>query len=371
MSDLPPPDRKPLGASLAAWLLGVGLLGTGVIVGVLLLQPAVGLPSWWYVLPVVAPYLLLGVAAMLARRSTTVLAASMACVALHWAQGTAGAGSPVETSLATYSLGLDLGEARLELDNDWAQTGDFPAELESHVRNAAAAGYLLTYRPERGAAGVCDRFRLEARPLRYGETGLRSYLLDESGVVHATPEPRTARPDDPMADDCELLGSAKTCSAGSELAAGERWPRRPGLQGLPQAPSTPAAPPPAGERVAGVTEDGTVVVITNSSSPGGAAGRGRGGGRVGARNHNPLRALGWPAVDTVSADLAAYPHPIFHHGLDWTSVLVRMSLRSRSSHEYFDRPLLVRALWTQRCGESLLGCLLVQPRRIGWQNPEG
>jgi len=82
MSDLPPPDRNPLGALPAAWILGIGLLGTGVVVGRRLLLPAFGLPSAWYVLPVVAPYLLLGVAAILARRDRFVLVASVACLGL-------------------------------------------------------------------------------------------------------------------------------------------------------------------------------------------------------------------------------------------------------------------------------------------------
>jgi len=466
MSDLPPPDRNPLGALPAAWILGIGLLGTGVVVGRRLLLPAFGLPSAWYVLPVVAPYLLLGVAAILARRDRFVLVASVACLGLgcvaallaagafglnqawqrgisgvggsgsgeeasgwlvvallqgglalladrllarstkvgeriilylmsaavlfvlvkgamddiadrrrplpvappeavainqavqsnehavaaamlwihgaaqryrlrhrdagypasladiardealgdkssppafkavlatgvwsgyrvqyralpggdgvvkayeltaiplppadtpkspqaagflhgarsyfsdqtgelHWARGTVGAGSPVESI-----IGHEMGQARLLLDNDWVWQGGFPAELRSDIHFAADYGYLLTYRPERGAAGLRDKFRLEARPFRYGETGLRSYLLDESGVVHATPEPRPARLDDPMADDCELDESARTCSVRAELVAGERSPR------------------PAGDKVAGVTDDGTVVV-TNSPS---------------------------------------------------------------------------------------------------------
>src|SRR6185295_7162118 len=88
----PLPERQAPSAVAAAWLLGLGLLGSGVLVGLLLLRPVFGLPSWWYALPVVAPYFVLGVAAVLARRYPPVLAAGVACLGLGCAAALLAAG---------------------------------------------------------------------------------------------------------------------------------------------------------------------------------------------------------------------------------------------------------------------------------------
>jgi hypothetical protein len=60
-------------------------------------------------------------------------------------------------------------------------------------------GTKLTY--ERKAAQ--DGFLLDARPEIYGQQGIRSYVVDETGIAHATPKNRRARLDDPIAPQCE------------------------------------------------------------------------------------------------------------------------------------------------------------------------
>ena len=66
-----------------------------------------------------------------------------------------------------------------------------------------AAAYRFSYR-EFGPDGA-DNFALSARPLEYAVTGLRSYLMDNTFVVHATSEDRDATASDPVADACEFL----------------------------------------------------------------------------------------------------------------------------------------------------------------------
>ncbi len=46
-------------------------------------------------------------------------------------------------------------------------------------------------------------FTLTARPRSYGKNGVRSYFVDETGVVRGTGEDREAGPDDPAVPDCE------------------------------------------------------------------------------------------------------------------------------------------------------------------------
>jgi len=51
-----------------------------------------------------------------------------------------------------------------------------------------------------------DAFNITARPKQYGIIGLRSYYVDQTGVVHATPFDRPAAADDPLAPAKEIHG---------------------------------------------------------------------------------------------------------------------------------------------------------------------
>jgi hypothetical protein len=62
--------------------------------------------------------------------------------------------------------------------------------------------YDFTYTPTEDQGGKFLGFRLEARPSEYGKVAIRSYLADQSGVVHATPFDRAATPSDSDAS-CE------------------------------------------------------------------------------------------------------------------------------------------------------------------------
>jgi hypothetical protein len=65
-------------------------------------------------------------------------------------------------------------------------------------------GYILNYEPEREASGKVTHFYITLRPKRYAENSIRSYFMDDSGIIHATPEDRPAAPTDPAALPCEL-----------------------------------------------------------------------------------------------------------------------------------------------------------------------
>jgi hypothetical protein len=60
-------------------------------------------------------------------------------------------------------------------------------------------------------------FRLVARPLNYGRSGLRSYYTDESLGIHGTPFDRTATPLDPEVTNCEA--SELSCTGEGLLPA--------------------------------------------------------------------------------------------------------------------------------------------------------
>ena len=70
------------------------------------------------------------------------------------------------------------------------------ADIEAGLRRY---GYQVTYTPgPPDASGRFRSFRLTARPLRHGRTGMHSYLADESGAIRRTLEPREARPSDDL-----------------------------------------------------------------------------------------------------------------------------------------------------------------------------
>jgi hypothetical protein len=51
--------------------------------------------------------------------------------------------------------------------------------------------------------GNQSRFYVIARPYRYGDTGVRSYYLDESGIIRATPHNREPNSTDEPTPECE------------------------------------------------------------------------------------------------------------------------------------------------------------------------
>ena len=68
-----------------------------------------------------------------------------------------------------------------------------------------AGNYVLIYRPRRPeteftAAG----YEIELRPMEYGVDGTRSYWTSELGRIHWTRDDRSATPNDPPIDACEI-----------------------------------------------------------------------------------------------------------------------------------------------------------------------
>jgi hypothetical protein len=58
-------------------------------------------------------------------------------------------------------------------------------------------GYVLTYMPKENATPGAHGFEISARPVPYGRWGLRSFYIDDNGIVRATPEDRPANAQDP------------------------------------------------------------------------------------------------------------------------------------------------------------------------------
>ncbi|MDA2913696.1 hypothetical protein MYX77_07015 [Acidobacteriia bacterium AH_259_A11_L15] len=78
------------------------------------------------------------------------------------------------------------------------EVGPWAADMvEAELAKGVGHGYKFIYRPgpddEEGRIG---RYTLSVRPLKYGETGKRSFLVHESGVIYYTDEKRAATVDD-------------------------------------------------------------------------------------------------------------------------------------------------------------------------------
>jgi hypothetical protein len=69
--------------------------------------------------------------------------------------------------------------------------------------------YGFTYTPTDGTNGAFKGFHLEARPAEYGKKALRSYLADQTGIVHVTPMNRAATFNDP---DAACEAKQESCS---------------------------------------------------------------------------------------------------------------------------------------------------------------
>jgi hypothetical protein len=62
-------------------------------------------------------------------------------------------------------------------------------------------GYLVTYIPASpDVDGKISAYSFVARPLEFGKTGVRSFYLDQEGVLHATEADRAATREDPIAN---------------------------------------------------------------------------------------------------------------------------------------------------------------------------
>jgi hypothetical protein len=79
--------------------------------------------------------------------------------------------------------------------------------------------YRFNYEPTNAVNGRYKGFRLDARPQEYGKQALRSYFMDEHGVVHATPHDRAATAEDADAN-CEF--QQKDCTMAAAISANER-----------------------------------------------------------------------------------------------------------------------------------------------------
>jgi outer membrane protein assembly factor BamB len=71
------------------------------------------------------------------------------------------------------------------------------------------SAYRFSYR--RVVNNGVENFALLARPIQYGSSGLRSYFVDNTSVIHATAENRDATADDPWAYRCEFTSLGTPC----------------------------------------------------------------------------------------------------------------------------------------------------------------
>jgi hypothetical protein len=65
-----------------------------------------------------------------------------------------------------------------------------------------ANGYQITYQP--GAAdenGIISQYSFDARPVTFGVSGIRSFRMDQSGIIRTNSENRPATPADPALED--------------------------------------------------------------------------------------------------------------------------------------------------------------------------
>ena len=64
---------------------------------------------------------------------------------------------------------------------------------EGAERSFRKSGYIFQYVPgPADASGRITSYTISARPVTYRKTGTRSFLLDETGKIRATPEHRAA-----------------------------------------------------------------------------------------------------------------------------------------------------------------------------------
>lgn len=103
------------------------------------------------------------------------------------------------TYASTYGHGYSPTLAVLGPPAQNAQPMDSAAGLvDEALASGREGGYTFTYTPgPQDVHGMIDRYTLSARPLKYGETGTRSFFTDQTGVIHCTNEDRPAAAKDP------------------------------------------------------------------------------------------------------------------------------------------------------------------------------
>jgi hypothetical protein len=115
----------------------------------------------------------------------------------------------LRTYESQYHLGFPTTLKALGQPPSWASRNEehaglvndkFPGNEFSDDGSCISEGsYRITYQP--GALnrdGKIANYLLSARPLEFGKTGKRSFVIDETGVVHSTDENRAAKPSDPV-----------------------------------------------------------------------------------------------------------------------------------------------------------------------------
>jgi hypothetical protein len=87
----------------------------------------------------------------------------------------------------------------------FGSTPDLLLQAAANSNRVEDHGYILDYEPSRDASSKIVHFGVSLRPKTFGEDGVRSYFMDESGVIHATSENRPATSVDPVAMACESV----------------------------------------------------------------------------------------------------------------------------------------------------------------------
>ena len=111
-------------------------------------------------------------------------------------------GGPSATSLAEDAAIKSLVDVRADLSTYALSSGNgYPQTLESlggdigkSIETAKAAGYEISYDPNLSADRMVRTYKLVARA---GKSSLRNFYIDESGVIRATTQNRSANHDDP------------------------------------------------------------------------------------------------------------------------------------------------------------------------------
>ena len=77
------------------------------------------------------------------------------------------------------------------------------ARQQAHDSLGTRMGYRVSYTGVLDSLGRVRDFVIVARPVAYGETGIRSYLVQSSGPIHVTLADRAATTDDAVVPACE------------------------------------------------------------------------------------------------------------------------------------------------------------------------
>jgi hypothetical protein len=98
----------------------------------------------------------------------------------------------------SFGLNPRAGALTVDVAGAWQKSGPFGT-------------YRVMYDPRRGVRdSSVVAFSMTARPMTYGVDGLRSYLVDDAGIVHWTSDDRDATMHDPVVSPCES-GSGQNC----------------------------------------------------------------------------------------------------------------------------------------------------------------